>query len=238
VGRGFRRATREGGSPGNPHTLLAVPIATSLDSYGAVRPRGWSYDAWALAQPRRAFRHLSGHLPPGSAWTAWRRPLFLALLIGCGMSVLAAGVLTLRIALTATLYWTYVPLAEILALAAATRGVRGISASQKIDAFFAGHAPVTLFLLALCGALSLQPGDQWWRILTGPAVWVWLVALVWGTYVDFCCFREVMQMTRARAVGALLLQRAISWALVFVVFAVPRPGLLIGEIVDSLRELI
>jgi hypothetical protein len=191
-----------------------------------------------MVQPRRAFAHVLRHLPPSGAWTALRRPLCLALGLGCGVSVLAAGLLTLRIAVSASLYWTFVPLAEIAGLVVATWAVRGISASQKIDGFFIGHGPVTLFLLGLFMTLALQPGDLWWDTLTGPAVVMWFIVLVWGAYVDFCCFRALMQMTRTRALATLLVQRAISWVLVFGLFAVPRPGLLIRELVESARELI
>jgi len=48
----------------------------------------------------------------GSFWLAVRRPLALALFLGCAVSLMASGTLTLRLALPAALYWTFIPLAR------------------------------------------------------------------------------------------------------------------------------
>jgi len=147
------------------------------------RPRLWSDDAWAIVRPRRAFRYIEAHPPDSGTWIALRRPLFLALVLGCGFTLLAAGVLTLRIAASATLYWSFVPLTEVLSLLIVTHRLRRGSASQTIDTFFIGHGPSTLLLLALVGTLSILPGERWWNVLTRPAgaLGAFVLVAIWAS---------------------------------------------------------
>ena len=53
---------------------------------------------------------------PG-AWLAIRRPLLVAAVFGCCISLMTSGRLSLRLAAPATLYWSFVPLLEIAGLA-------------------------------------------------------------------------------------------------------------------------
>jgi hypothetical protein len=212
---------------------LATPSAVIV-----TRPRRWSLDAWAIVRPAEAFDFVASHPPPPGWRTALRRPLFVALVLGCGMSVLASGVLTLRLAVTSLLFWSYVPCAQVIGLALATRGRRRIGFSQMVDAFFVGNGTATLFLLTLVGVLSLLPSDRWWDALTGPFAAAWLASLLWSVRVDASFFRSVLKMTRGETLRALLLQRAVAWAIIFAVFAVPSPRLLWPELVDAVRELV
>ena len=154
--------------------------------------------------------------------------------------MLAAGVLTLRIAASATLYWAFVPLTEALSLLIVTRRLRRGSASQTIDTFFTGHGPSTLLLLALVGALSLLPGESWWSLLTRPAgaVGAFVLVTIWAAYVDYCFFRQLLRAARGQAIRSVLLQRVLTWTVVFIVFAVPAPRAFLTELTDALKEVL
>lgn len=212
-------------------SAIAAPRASTADS-----PTHWSLDAWALVRPRRAFAYLGKHPPPPGMSIALRRPVFVSLMFGCVASILASGSLTLRLFPTASLFWTYVPAAQLLALAVTTRR-RRLAFSQTIDTFFVGFAPITLFLLGLTGVLSLVPGEHWWGVLTGPALWAWMAMLAWSAWIDLQFFQAGMHMTRVQALRALFLQRLIAWGIIFIVFAVPSPGLLLPELIASIRDL-
>ena len=204
------------------------------------RPRLWSDDAWAIVRPRRAFRYIEAHPPDSGTWIALRRPLFLALVLGCGFTLLAAGVLTLRIAASATLYWSFVPLTEVLSLLIVTHRLRRGSASQTIDTFFIGHGPSTLLLLALVATLSILPGERWWNVLTRPAgaLGAFVLVAIWAAYVDYCFFRQLLRADRGQAIRSVLLLRVLTWTAVFIVFAVPAPRAFLTELTEALKEVL
>jgi len=141
---------------------------------------------------------------------ALRRPLLFAFLFGCAVSLFTSGRLTLRLAGPATLYWSFVPLIEIAALAVVCRGkLRSLSLAHAIDLFFAGFAPWLLWLTGLAAIWSWLPPIEafaftrpFWLLIAAPAV------LAWSCYVDLRFFRSVLD---TRAGRALLGHRAISW---------------------------
>jgi hypothetical protein len=141
---------------------------------------------------------------------ALRRPLLFAFLFGCAVSFFTSGRLTLRLAGPATVYWSFVPLIEIAALAMVCRGnLRTISLPQAIDLFFAGFGPWLLWLSGLAAIWSWLPPMQafvwskpFWLLIAAPAV------LVWSCYIDFRFFRSVLHHRPGRA---LAWHRVISW---------------------------
>src|SRR5262249_56398049 len=86
-----------------------------------------------------------------SAWLALKRPLLLAFFLGCTVSFLTSRMLTLRLVVPAMIYWSFVPLIEIAALAAVCRRDRkNILFPQLIDSFFIGYSPCLLCLVVVC----------------------------------------------------------------------------------------
>jgi hypothetical protein len=188
-------------------------------------PAGWSLDAWAAVRPARAFAYLAVRPSSTGSWLTLRRPLLIAVVLGCVGSLLAAGTLTARIAISTAVFWAYVPLVEALAVVAVTWWMRDRPAmATVIDSFFVGHAPSTLFLLGLAATLTSLPFDLWWAVLTGPALWVFAAVALWSAWVDFCFFRHALRMPTPRAAAVLFVQRLITWTVVFVVFAIVGPS--------------
>ena len=72
-----------------------------------------------------------------AAVTLWRRPVLLAFVLGCGVSLLASGRFTLRLVVDGTLSFAFVPLCELVAFAIVyrlQRGTRHVSGAAE-----AGH---------------------------------------------------------------------------------------------------
>ena len=212
-----------------------------LDAGTRARPQTvWSLDAWAAISPAAAFRYIATCPSSQGTWLALRRPLFTATVLACGVSMLSAGVVTPRIALSAFIYWAYVPLTEMMMVAAVTwRMKTRPPMATVIDRFFMGHAPSTLLMLALVGILTSLPFDRWWTMLTGPLLWAFALVVLWSAYVDFCFFRYALRIRPARAAAVLFAQRLLTWTTVFVVFAVVAPSVRViaWELTETFLEV-
>lgn len=193
-----------------------------------------------MVAPRRAFEYLASQPHPGGVWIAVRRPLLVAVALGSMVSMLASGALTARIVLSATTYWTFVPIAEALALlvVAGRRLERG-SRSAAIDTFFAGHGPWTLFMIAVTGVLTFVSPALWWTLLTGALIVGMAIVMLWSASIDFWFFRTALSASRAGAIRDVLVHRLLTWTAVFAVFAVETwtPGGIVRELVESFKEM-
>jgi hypothetical protein len=131
------------------------------------------------------------------------------------MSLLTRGHLAPGLIASGVIAWSFVPLAEIAGLLVVLRaGNRTVPFPRAVDLFFAGHAPWLLWMVAFsmfwASVSSVQPR---------AVIWIWEFSMVliaiWSGYIDFYFFREV---AGARKPGLLLfVQRAVSWALFFVI---------------------
>ena len=198
-----------------------------------------SLDARVLLRPAHSFREQSVESPL-SIRAALRRPLFVAVLLGCATSIVATGVLTLRIALPASMYWAIVPAIELGALMVALWPVRRrLNLPRAVDTFFAGHGAWTAYLLWLAALISFRPPELIWSLITGWALVVLAAVLAWSAYVDFCFFRHAIGRSRPAAARDVLVSRLITWTLVFGIFAVPNlsPQATMNEMSEVLREL-
>ena len=204
----------------------------------------WSLDARALVRPARTFQTLAASETPGQIratfWTVARRPVLLSLVLGCVISLIATSVATKRLIGATALYWSFVPIVEILALAAVVwrrRGARTLL--SLIDAFFAGHAAWTLLLLITGAVLSVAPPQYWWFIISRLALPGALLVAAWSAYVDVCFFRYMCDASFAGATASAALYRVIAWMLIFWIFAVPDPTPLgvIKKLVEAVTEL-
>jgi hypothetical protein len=171
-----------------------------------------------LARPRAAYSSLALRAPRGGTpWTAVRRPLFTALLLGATVSFLATGTLTVRLVLGGALVWGFVPLFEAASLAVVCRGRPAVlSLSRTLDLFFAGRGAWSLALIALgaAAAFSTPLEVDAWSSLDRPnlvVAGVAAAATAWSGYVDLCFFRVVLGYPPARAVRRLAAQRTLAW---------------------------
>jgi hypothetical protein len=150
------------------------------------------------------------------AWIAVRRPLFVAFVLGCSVSLMTSGRVTLRLAGPATVHWSFVPLAGIAGLAVVSgRRLR----AETIDEFFHGYLPWMLLIIAFAALWAFVPAPIAFA-RTGYA-WVWeglaTVALVWSSRTDLHFF-ERMGRTRREAMRDLLVHRLVSWPIALAIF--------------------
>jgi hypothetical protein len=187
-----------------------------------------SPDASVMLRPMTAYRRLTEHSTMSGAAIALRRPLFAVFLLGCGISLLVSGRLTLRLIAGGAVAWSFVPILEVASFAAVHRAAHArTSFARDVDLFFAGRGPWTVWLLAVATlaafATPFQVDD--WTATTPGLVWIGAsVAAIamWSGYIDFCFFRVVFNRAPGAAIRALLLQRALCWtamATYFVGFA-------------------
>jgi len=192
-----------------------------------------------MLRPAATFPILLAATEPAGPWMVWRRPLAIAGLLGCVASLVASGVLTVRLIVPAALVWSYVPIAQVLALVAVTwRRRRAAPYARAVDLFFAGHGPWALFLIGIATSLAFLPPEFGW---TRIRIWLGGMAgvMIWSAYLDFWFFRTVYRASPAAAVRDVVLVRAISWTLIFWIFAVPdaTPLGIIGQVAEAVREL-
>jgi hypothetical protein len=174
-----------------------------------------------LLHPQSTYAALAGQAIPISVWRALRRPAFVAFVLGCTISLITFPGLTLRLAGPSVIYWTFIPLAEILALGLTCGRKSGsLSFPEKVDLFFAGHLPWLLWLIGLSAAFSFfSPGEAFaftqpfWLLCAAPAV------IVWSAWIDFGFYRSILRSSRGGAVARLVAQRAISWSVILLIFS-------------------
>jgi hypothetical protein len=127
---------------------------------------------------------------------------------------MASGRVSPRLAVPATVYWSFVPLVETAGLAAVWRRQReAIRFARAIDLFFQGHAPWLLWLAAFAAIWAFFPTV----LVLGwtYAKWAWygsaLAVAAWSAVIDYRFFRGVLGRGAGSALGNLLLQRVVSW---------------------------
>jgi hypothetical protein len=189
--------------------------------------------AWVMMQPSRAYEWLAALPNKEGEWAGVGKPVFVAFVLGCVVSLLATDRLTLRVVGPASVYACFVPLVEILALIAMGWKNRKNSISGTIGLFFTGHGPWILWMLGFGAFWSLTSPTQFFaanglRLLLYAAG----IAALWSGYIDFCFFRQIRGESRGKAMRTLVMHRAISWTLGFAIFG---GGSLWPEIVRVLR---
>ena len=149
-------------------------------------------------------------------WRLARRPLLLALFLGCGVSLTSSGRLTPRLVIDAMVSFAFVPLTELAAFAVVCRrrACRWPSALD-VDRFFTTNTPWMFCIVALAALVSsLQPRDVGLWIVP-PRVFAPLaviaLTIAWSALRDVQYFRVSMGRSTAAAVRDAALLRAIAW---------------------------
>jgi len=175
---------------------------------------GWSPEVRVLFRPAATFRTLAGE-PAGGTWMFLRRPLLLAIVFGCLVSLEASGRLSARLITDGIISFAFVPVFEAVSLMLVYgRAPRRLPLAQAVDLFFAANAPWLLLMLVMLAVRSLQTpvqataGPEWWQ-------WTLLLSLVpvaaWSLFIDVQFFRNISAGPGRGVAGDLALQRAISW---------------------------
>ena len=176
--------------------------------------RRWSPEVRVLLNPAAPFRELAGE-PAGGAWTLLRRPLLLALFLGCTVSLQASGRFSARLVADGILSFAFIPIFEAAALASVYwRGSRQVPFFQAIDLFFVANAPWLLWLLAFNVLRGLETPMQ---AAVRPTAVEWLlsaslaVTAAWSAFIDVQFFQNILPSQRRSAWRDLILQRVVSW---------------------------
>ena len=160
----------------------------------------------AVATPARALRQHSATV------TLLRRPLLLAFMLGCAVSLLASGRLTLRLVIDGTLSFAFVPACELIAFALVHRLQRGAHPfGQAADRYLAGNVPWLWWLLAMMTAAAVVPAHRLGSLLA-PILFTSPIPIALSVRFDWRLFRGDGLSKRQALIG-ILLQRVIAWPL-------------------------
>lgn len=163
--------------------------------------------------PSGAYASLAA-LPAGAGrLVAIRRPALVALVIGTVSALSATERVTLSLVASGVISWSVVPALQMATAACVMRsaGPPGLSMGRRLDLWFMGHGPWSLWLLAACAFLVWPPDTRHFElklVATAiiPAVWTARIARV------FCS--TVLQDTRQQARRRTALHQAMTWAIV------------------------
>ncbi|MGH9312466.1 MAG: hypothetical protein ACRD1S_04630, partial [Vicinamibacterales bacterium] len=130
-----------------------------------------------MAAPPRAYRRLApGHR--ASLIGALKRPALVAIILGTAISIYATRRVTLGLALSTILCWSFAAAVQAIAAAAlvASSKRRGVSIPAGLDLLFMGHGPWSLWLLAVAAWAVWFPRPPMMDVLVVatavvPAVW-------------------------------------------------------------------
>jgi hypothetical protein len=123
----------------------------------------------------------------------------------------------LRLVASTTLYWSFVPILQLIAALVLVRAApnRRLPVPAAIDALFAANGPWSLWLLALAGwAVSAPPIARSMDGILAAA----LIPLVWTPVLVFVFCRSVLGDAPRAAASKTLLHQAAMLAL-FLVYA-------------------
>ena len=150
--------------------------------------------------------------------TLVRRPLLLMLMLGCAVSLIASGRLTIRLVADGALSFAFIPLCEIAGFALVYWLRRPtIPFAEALDRFSAGNTPWLWWCLAIITVATALPPQRHGDIaapllITVPIVFVWVV------FIDARFFRDVMGRSSGRARIDVAAQRIVSWSAATVYF--------------------
>ena len=174
----------------------------------------WSNEVEVMFRPTRTYQRLAEEVDATGAgtsalWSAIRRPLFAAFMIGAFTSFTTSGQLNAFLILDGMLFWSFAPLLQLLIMAALVFvfARRRLPAAKAIDLFFIGHGPWFLWLLAIAGSCLFIPAKQifLWPVMSGWLMPVSLLAVwAWSNVTTFGFLRGALNLTIARAATVLL----------------------------------
>jgi hypothetical protein len=174
-----------------------------------------------MLRPAAAYPQLAKHAVEATHWIAIRRPLRMAIVLGCAMSLMTEGRITLRLAVPAAIYWSFIPLFQAACLILSYRQARPeIPLARAIDLAFAGATPWLLWLTAYTSIWVFLPPAGGYTWSNRHEIWYSLAACaaLWSAYIDFHYFRVIFGKTAASAGGTILWHRFVCWALGLSIF--------------------
>jgi len=157
------------------------------------------------AAPRRA--------PRSNFALLAQQPLFLAFVLGCGVSMLGSGRLTLRLIADGMFSFAFVPIAEFLGFVVAySRGrPEGRPLPSVADEFFETNQPWIWWSIGLIVAAAIVPASRLGSLLA-PILFTAPIPIVLSGVLEWRFARGTMGRTRGQAAIGLVVQRAVAWS--------------------------
>ncbi len=148
-----------------------------------------------------------------------RRPLLLLLLLGFAVSLFTSGRFTLRLIVDGALSFAFVPVCQILGLAAVYpfRARRALSFPAAVDRFSAGNAAWFWWMTAVMVTIAVVPVLNQPRLLS-PLFLSMSVPIVWSVAIDVRFFREAFGHTGRRAALDIAIERFVAWSAWWIYF--------------------
>lgn len=181
---------------------MSAPDATTHDP--SPEPRDpWSAEAMLLVRPFRTYRALAARRADRTLRDLGRGLLLEIVLLGAFVSLTSAGRLVIGHMLFTALFWGFLPLLQIVAVAAAVR----VAAPRErlvpaLSLYFEGLGPYYVFYLVLPAICLLAPdvyGAMTALLRVGALPLYLLATIVWGVTITWAFFREGLALPRARA---------------------------------------
>jgi hypothetical protein len=151
----------------------------------------------------------------GTLLTAVRRPLIVAVVIGVSEAMAATGHVTPALVLSTILCWSFVVVLQAAIgfglIAGAARRTVGIA--RAVDLYFAGHAPWSLWVLAVAAWAPSPLGFSTTSLLVSALVPLFLTVRIVSAF-----FREVLEMDPREAFARTVAQQAMTWGSFVILF--------------------
>jgi hypothetical protein len=180
----------------------------------------FSQDLHVMARPARTYATELGVRQAG-LWVAVRRPALVALVLGAATAVSSTGHLTIRLLIGGIVCWSFVPLLQMAIAAAIMRSAasQSIALPRRLDLWFMGHAPWSLWIIAAMSTMGAAPmaAHVEWAIMASA-----VVPIVWTSIIGAAFCRVVLGDSAAVALARTALQQAVTWtiALLYIAWAV------------------
>ena len=141
-----------------------------------------------------------------------RKALQLLLFMGSLISLLASGRFSVRLIVDGAISFAFVPVLCVVALAVVCRRRPrpGLPFARVVDRFFVGFTP-WLFWIVIAGAVFACVPPRAFSPWFYPVLLAGAVPLGWSIWIDWQFFREVLEHSPRRALGDLVIHRAIEW---------------------------
>lgn len=191
-----------------PSPALAVPADGGLEAGkpgpGPESPATlWSSEAALLLRPFATYRALAGDRGERSWRDLVRSILVEGVFLGAFVSLTSAGRLVAAHIFFTTVFWGFLPLLQIAAVAAAVR----LSAPRErvvpaLSLYFEGLGPYYVFFLVLSAICLFVPnvyGAMTALLRIGAIPGFLLATIGWGSTITWAFFRAGLGLSRARA---------------------------------------
>lgn len=146
---------------------------------------------------------------------ALRQPALAAMVLGVSIAISATGHVSPALVLSTTLCWSFAVVlqaaAALLLIASPARDTVG--RVRAFDLFFAGHAPWSLWLLAVAAWAPSTPDRS-----LAPIVASAIVPVALTVRIVYAFFVEVLQLQPREALLRTAAHQAVIWITVAVLF--------------------